>query len=215
MTYQPTDLLTVYLDARNRRRKVGRVALRDRRILFEYDPTFIASGIEISPIKLPLKTGVQVADTAIFDGLLGVFNDSLPDGWGRLCSTAAWNGTVSIAASSRRSTASLMSAGMVWGHSAMSPNALSSLPMTRRWHSTDWQRNRPLCSRVSMKKCSMSCCASMAPPPVCGQDRGTGERQQEKDRSRRAEIAARLHPLDDQVPVIAGREGHRRDGICL
>lgn len=84
MTYQPTDLLTVYLDARNRRRKVGRLALRDRRILFEYDPAFIASGIEISPIKLPLKTGVQVADTAIFDGLFGVFNDSLPDGWGRL-----------------------------------------------------------------------------------------------------------------------------------
>ncbi len=84
MTYQPTDLLTVYLDQRNQRRKVGRLALKDRQILFEYDSTFLASGIDISPIKLPLRSGVQIADTAIFDGLFGIFNDSLPDGWGRL-----------------------------------------------------------------------------------------------------------------------------------
>jgi len=94
MVYSPTELLTVYLDARNLdprnlghetgRRKVGRLAFKDRRVLFEYDASFIASGIEISPIKLPLKPGVFTADTAIFDGLFGVFNDSLPDGWGRL-----------------------------------------------------------------------------------------------------------------------------------
>lgn len=83
MTYTPTELLTVYLDA-GERQKVGRLALKDRRILFEYDPAFIASGIEISPIKLPLKSGVFVCPDMIFDGLYGVFNDSLPDGWGRL-----------------------------------------------------------------------------------------------------------------------------------
>src|SRR5579863_5331708 len=83
MTYAPTDLLTVYLDA-GERRKVGRLALRQRKILFEYDPDFIASGIEISPLKLPLKPGVFTASDMIFDGLYGVFNDSLPDGWGRL-----------------------------------------------------------------------------------------------------------------------------------
>lgn len=44
----------------------------------------IASGVEISPIRLPLRSGVFTADTTIFDGLFGVFNDSLPDGWGRL-----------------------------------------------------------------------------------------------------------------------------------
>jgi serine/threonine-protein kinase HipA len=84
MAYNPTDLLTVYLDAQNERRKVGRLAFKDRRVLFEYDPSFIASGVEISPIKLPLRPGVAIADTKIFDGLFGVFNDSLPDGWGRL-----------------------------------------------------------------------------------------------------------------------------------
>ena len=84
MAYSPTELLTVYLDTQNQRRKVGRLAFKDRQILFEYDASFIASGIEISPIKLPLKPSVYIADTTIFDGLFGVFNDSLPDGWGRL-----------------------------------------------------------------------------------------------------------------------------------
>jgi len=84
MAHSPTELLTVYLDSDNRRRKVGRLAFKDRRILFEYDAAFLASGIEISPIKLPLKPGVFLPDTTIFDGLFGVFNDSLPDGWGRL-----------------------------------------------------------------------------------------------------------------------------------
>ena len=83
MTYAPTELLTVFLDA-GERRKVGRLALWQRRILFEYDPAFIASGIEISPIKLPLKAGVFTSPDPVFDGLYGVFNDSLPDGWGRL-----------------------------------------------------------------------------------------------------------------------------------
>jgi len=84
MAYSPIELLTVYLDARNLRRKVGRLAFKDRQVLFEYDASFIASGIEISPIKLPLGPGVSITDTTIFDGLFGVFNDSLPDGWGRL-----------------------------------------------------------------------------------------------------------------------------------
>ena len=84
MAYSPIELLTVYLDARSQRRKVGRLAFKDRQLLFEYDASFIASGIELSPIKLPLRPGISVADTTIFDGLFGVFNDSLPDGWGRL-----------------------------------------------------------------------------------------------------------------------------------
>ena len=83
MTYTPTELLTVYLDA-GERRKVGRLALKDRRILFEYDTAFLGSGIEISPIKLQVNLGVFTCPDMIFDGLYGVFNDSLPDGWGRL-----------------------------------------------------------------------------------------------------------------------------------
>ena len=63
---------------------VGRLAIRDNRIYFEYEQSFISQGLEISPIKLPLTTGLQVFDYRPFEGLPGVFNDSLPDGWGRL-----------------------------------------------------------------------------------------------------------------------------------
>ena len=63
---------------------VGRLATRDYRIYFEYDQDFISRGLEISPIKLPLNSGLQMFDLRPFEGLAGVFNDSLPDGWGRL-----------------------------------------------------------------------------------------------------------------------------------
>jgi len=83
VSYAPVELLTVYLDAGGGR-KVGRLAVSNRQILFEYDTAFLASGIQISPLMLPLKPGVLVCPDMIFDGLFGVFNDSLPDGWGRL-----------------------------------------------------------------------------------------------------------------------------------
>ena len=63
---------------------VGRLATRDNRIYFEYNQDFISRGLEISPIKLPLSSGLQVFDYRPFEGLPGVFDDSLPDGWGRL-----------------------------------------------------------------------------------------------------------------------------------
>ena len=63
---------------------VGRLAMRDQIVYFEYDDTFIQRGLEISPFRLPLQGGVLSLPTRPFEGLAGVFNDSLPDGWGRL-----------------------------------------------------------------------------------------------------------------------------------
>ena len=63
---------------------VGRFAMRNRTIYFEYDRTFIDHGLEISPLRLPLNSGVFSFEYDLFEGLPGVFNDSLPDGWGRL-----------------------------------------------------------------------------------------------------------------------------------
>ncbi len=63
---------------------VGRLAMRERIIYFEYDRGFLDQGLEISPLRLPLKPGVTSFDEHLFEGLPGVFNDSLPDGWGRL-----------------------------------------------------------------------------------------------------------------------------------
>jgi len=98
MAYSPTELLTVYLDARNQRRKVGRLAFKDRQVLFEYDASFIASDIEISPIKLPLRPGVAIADTTIFDGLFGVLMTACRTDGAAFCSTAQWKTMVFIAA---------------------------------------------------------------------------------------------------------------------
>lgn len=65
--------------------RVGKLALApDRHCLFEYDQAWISTGFSISPFYLPLKGGVFTARAEPFDGLFGVFNDSLPDGWGRL-----------------------------------------------------------------------------------------------------------------------------------
>lgn len=76
--------LKVSLDFGDDAISVGRMASRNNRIYFEYDAEFIKSGLEISPIRLPLDTGVKSFDPFLFEGLAGVFNDSLPDGWGRL-----------------------------------------------------------------------------------------------------------------------------------
>lgn len=80
----PVKVLHVGLDFGNGKIPVGRLALRDRRIYFSYEPAFIEQGLEISPFMLPLKEGVTTFESSLFEGLPGVFNDSLPDGWGRL-----------------------------------------------------------------------------------------------------------------------------------
>ncbi len=63
---------------------VGRLAIRDNIIYFQYDEEFLETNLEISPIKLPLQRGLIELPRDPFEGLAGVFNDSLPDGWGRL-----------------------------------------------------------------------------------------------------------------------------------
>lgn len=56
----------------------------DRLVAFEYDKEWIANGFSISPFSLPLEKKVFIPKYEPFDGLFGVYNDSLPDGWGRL-----------------------------------------------------------------------------------------------------------------------------------
>jgi len=64
---------------------VGKIALTTNgSCAFEYDTSFIKNGFSISPLELPLKNGVFLAKTSPFYGNFGVFDDSLPDGWGML-----------------------------------------------------------------------------------------------------------------------------------
>ena len=66
-------------------RLVGRVAETPERVLaFEYDAAWLRDGFSISPFKLPLEKRVFIASRDPFGGNFGVFDDSLPDGWGRL-----------------------------------------------------------------------------------------------------------------------------------
>ena len=63
--------------------ELGELVSDSRQIYFKYYPDFIKKDLEISPIKLRLNSVVNQANDAPFDGLFGVFADSLPDGWGR------------------------------------------------------------------------------------------------------------------------------------
>ena len=60
-------------------RTVGELAEERGRFFFEFDPSFVAHGFPLSPFKLPVVPGLQT-----FSRLPGVFDDALPDGWGRL-----------------------------------------------------------------------------------------------------------------------------------
>ncbi len=65
--------------------EVGKLLLSNKNLcLFEYNREFISMGFSISPFYLPLKPGVFTAKRDPFNGLFGIFNDSLPDGWGNL-----------------------------------------------------------------------------------------------------------------------------------
>lgn len=66
-------------------RRVGRMALTAEGLCgFEYDTDWLQSGFSISPFYLPLKPGLLMAKRDPFSGNFGVFDDSLPDGWGNL-----------------------------------------------------------------------------------------------------------------------------------
>lgn len=66
-------------------RQVGRLALtKDGLCAFEYSTAWIETGFSISPFELPLRGGVFIARPGPFEGGFGVFDDSLPDGWGLL-----------------------------------------------------------------------------------------------------------------------------------
>lgn len=69
--------------------KVGELAVARGGIFFEYAAEFIARGHELSPFHLALGTGVKARDTsAPTMRLPGLFEDSLPDHWGRRVMTA-------------------------------------------------------------------------------------------------------------------------------
>lgn len=75
------DKLTVFYHGQ----PVGDMVLADNRLAaFEYNKNWLLDGFSISPFSLPLEKKVFMPKYDPFEGLFGVFADSLPDGWGRL-----------------------------------------------------------------------------------------------------------------------------------
>ena len=70
-------------------RSIGAVSLEDgaRIAAFQYDPAFVASGIQLSPVVMPLSAQVYQFPSlpeVSFHGLPGLLADSLPDRFGNV-----------------------------------------------------------------------------------------------------------------------------------
>lgn len=86
MKFTSIRKMSVYLELEGNERKLGTLARsgRERRAYFEYAAEFLAAPLLVSPFHMMASTGLIAAPRDPFDGLHGLFNDSLPDGWGRL-----------------------------------------------------------------------------------------------------------------------------------
>lgn len=83
-SFSPINKLFVSLCIEEQKYDVSELILSDQKIYFRYNTDFLSSGLNLSPIKLPFNNEINTCQKEPFDGLFGVFNDSLPDGWGRL-----------------------------------------------------------------------------------------------------------------------------------
>ena len=86
-TRQPAHVeqLSVYLDLEGNSHHLGTLAWKrdERRAYFEFHRDFLAAPLPVSPFYLPPAPNARPAQNRAFDGLHGLFSDSLPDGWGR------------------------------------------------------------------------------------------------------------------------------------
>lgn len=80
--------MKVILDLEGAKRELGTLAWsrEERQAYFEYSADFIASPMLMSPFMLPVRSGMEAPRNVPYEfkGLHGLFNDSLPDGWGKL-----------------------------------------------------------------------------------------------------------------------------------
>lgn len=78
------EKLKVSLDFGDSPVQVGTLLMQDNIVYFRYTDSFLDSTLDISPFKLKKTTEILACPKEPFEGLPGVFNDSIPDGWGRL-----------------------------------------------------------------------------------------------------------------------------------
>jgi len=68
----------------DKKQLIGRLAQSGKNLFFEYDAGFLADPLWLSPYKLPPKPGLIEHKDQEFGPVFGLFDDSLPDGWGHL-----------------------------------------------------------------------------------------------------------------------------------
>jgi serine/threonine-protein kinase HipA len=76
--------IKAFLNLDNSKAEIGDMVLDKNKVYFKYNQDFIESGLQISPFKLKLSNEILSPNVMHFDGLFGVFSDSIPDGWGKL-----------------------------------------------------------------------------------------------------------------------------------
>lgn len=76
--------LDVYIQFSKEEKLIGQLILDGRSILFKYSDAYLEAGKNLSPNQLNLDDNPQTTKEKAFNGLFGVFADSLPDAWGYL-----------------------------------------------------------------------------------------------------------------------------------
>ena len=64
--------------------RVGQLAEDKHQLYFQYDQDFLTKNLWLSPYKLPLGPELSKHKDRGFSPVFGLFDDSLPDGWGLL-----------------------------------------------------------------------------------------------------------------------------------
>ena len=65
-------------------RLVGTLLAQGAGLFFEYADSWLKDGLSLSPFRIPFQTGLFEHKDRPFGPLPGLFEDSLPDGWGHL-----------------------------------------------------------------------------------------------------------------------------------
>jgi serine/threonine-protein kinase HipA len=76
--------LNVYIQFSKQEELIGQLILDGRSILFKYSGAYLEAGENLSPNQLKFDDNPQTTNEKPFNGLFGVFADSLPDAWGYL-----------------------------------------------------------------------------------------------------------------------------------
>jgi len=133
-------------------RTIGAVSLDDANGIaaFQYDPAFARSGIEISPITMPLSDRVYVfpdLPQRTFHGLPGLLADSLPDKFGNAL-IDAWLATQGRTPESFNAVERLCYTGTRgMGALEQRPGHGTRLPLNERGRARDIQRRGPFPSQ--------------------------------------------------------------------